>query len=237
MARSGWSATCATRPRWTPPWPRRWREFGGLDAVVANAGVGSYGPFLELAARAGGRDDRREPQGHAPHGARRAPAPDRVARATSSRCPPWRGCAASRARPSTTPRSSVSSASRARSTTRCASSGVRVTNVCPGGIATDFAMGTGRTPDMPELEGMMSAGGGGRRGLVRRLAPEGAADDDRVVPADERGLVGMTLRLGAAQHRRHQREARGRRAPGRERGGRGDRLARSHPRPQAGRAS
>ena len=30
-------------------------------------------------------------------------------------------------------------------------------NIAPGGIATDFAMGTGRTPDMPELEGMMSA--------------------------------------------------------------------------------
>ena len=34
---------------------------------------------------------------------------------------------------------------------------VRCTNVCPGGVATDFAMGRGRTPDMPELEGMMSA--------------------------------------------------------------------------------
>ena len=38
----------------------------------------AYGPFLELAARAGGGDDRREPQGHALHGARGAPAPDRV---------------------------------------------------------------------------------------------------------------------------------------------------------------
>ncbi len=35
--------------------------------------------------------------------------------------------------------------------------GVRCTNVCPGGVATDFAMGHGRTPDMPELSGMMSA--------------------------------------------------------------------------------
>jgi 3-oxoacyl-[acyl-carrier protein] reductase len=34
--------------------------------------------------------------------------------------------------------------------------GVRCTNICPGGVATDFAMGRGRTPDMPELEGMMS---------------------------------------------------------------------------------
>ncbi len=35
--------------------------------------------------------------------------------------------------------------------------GVRVSNVCPGGVATDFAMGSGRTPDMPQLNGMMSA--------------------------------------------------------------------------------
>ena len=33
--------------------------------------------------------------------------------------------------------------------------GVRCTNICPGGVATDFAMGRGRTPEMPELEGMM----------------------------------------------------------------------------------
>ena len=35
--------------------------------------------------------------------------------------------------------------------------GVRCTNVCPGGVATEFAMGRGRTADMPELAGMMSA--------------------------------------------------------------------------------
>jgi 3-oxoacyl-[acyl-carrier protein] reductase len=34
--------------------------------------------------------------------------------------------------------------------------GVRCTNVCPGGVATDFAMGHGRTPDMPGLQGMMA---------------------------------------------------------------------------------
>ena len=34
--------------------------------------------------------------------------------------------------------------------------GVRCTNVCPGGVATDFAMGRGRTPDMPELATMMA---------------------------------------------------------------------------------
>jgi 3-oxoacyl-[acyl-carrier protein] reductase len=35
--------------------------------------------------------------------------------------------------------------------------GVRCTNVCPGGVATDFAIGRGRTRDMPELALMMSA--------------------------------------------------------------------------------
>lgn len=33
--------------------------------------------------------------------------------------------------------------------------GVRCTSICPGGVATDFAMGRGRTPDMPQLPGMM----------------------------------------------------------------------------------
>jgi NADP-dependent 3-hydroxy acid dehydrogenase YdfG len=35
--------------------------------------------------------------------------------------------------------------------------GVRATCICPGGVKTDFAIGTGRTEDDPELEGMMSA--------------------------------------------------------------------------------
>jgi 3-oxoacyl-[acyl-carrier protein] reductase len=34
--------------------------------------------------------------------------------------------------------------------------GVRCTSICPGGVATDFAIGTGRTEDMPELERMLS---------------------------------------------------------------------------------
>jgi short-subunit dehydrogenase len=34
--------------------------------------------------------------------------------------------------------------------------GVWVTTMCPGGVATEFAFGAGREPDMPELEEMMS---------------------------------------------------------------------------------
>ncbi len=33
--------------------------------------------------------------------------------------------------------------------------GIRVSTLCPGGTATEFAMGAGRTPDMPQLEEMM----------------------------------------------------------------------------------
>jgi NADP-dependent 3-hydroxy acid dehydrogenase YdfG len=35
--------------------------------------------------------------------------------------------------------------------------GVRATCICPGGVKTDFAIGTGRTEGDPELEGMMTA--------------------------------------------------------------------------------
>jgi 3-oxoacyl-[acyl-carrier protein] reductase len=33
--------------------------------------------------------------------------------------------------------------------------GIRVITICPGGTATEFAMGAGRTPDMPGLDEMM----------------------------------------------------------------------------------
>jgi NAD(P)-dependent dehydrogenase (short-subunit alcohol dehydrogenase family) len=35
--------------------------------------------------------------------------------------------------------------------------GVRATCICPGGVKTEFAIGTGRTEGDPELEGMMTA--------------------------------------------------------------------------------
>ena len=35
--------------------------------------------------------------------------------------------------------------------------GIRVTALCPGGVATEFAMGAGRSPDMPGLDEMMRA--------------------------------------------------------------------------------
>ena len=76
--------------------------------------------------------------------------------------------------------------------------GVRVTNIAPGGIATDFAMGSGRTPDC--VEGMMSAEDGGRRGAVHGQPAAQPAHDDRLVPADERGVVGLRLGLLSTAH-------------------------------------
>ena len=35
--------------------------------------------------------------------------------------------------------------------------GIRTTVIAPGGVATEFAMGTGRTPEMPELDDMLRA--------------------------------------------------------------------------------
>jgi 3-oxoacyl-[acyl-carrier protein] reductase len=35
--------------------------------------------------------------------------------------------------------------------------GIRTTVIAPGGVATEFAMGTGRSPDMPGLDDMLRA--------------------------------------------------------------------------------
>ena len=59
--------------------------------------------------------------------------------------------------------------------------GIRCTNVCPGGVATDFAMeeGRGRTPEMPELAGMMSAADVAEAVALRAHAPARATGSSR----------------------------------------------------------
>lgn len=130
-------------------------RFGGLDILVINAGVGAYGPFLDLpvdqleemidvnvkgaiyAARAA-----------LPHLVR-SDAADLVMIASEAgrRGLPLEAvyCASKFAQVGLT--RALDHELRER--------GVRCTNVCPGGVATDFAMGRGRTPDMPALAGMM----------------------------------------------------------------------------------
>jgi 3-oxoacyl-[acyl-carrier protein] reductase len=131
-------------------------EFGGLDAVVANAGVGAYGPFLEL-----------DPQHVEDMIDVNLKGTLYTARATLPHLIESKGdflSMASVAGLRGFPGETVYNASKfgqlgfTRSLDHeLREKGVRVTNLCPGGIATDFAIGTGRTEDMPELEGMMSA--------------------------------------------------------------------------------
>jgi NADP-dependent 3-hydroxy acid dehydrogenase YdfG len=132
-------------------------RFGRLDILVANAGVGAYGPFLEL-----GPDDLEEIVDVNVKGtiyAVRAALPHLIARGEADIV-----TLASEAGRRGLPYEAVYCASKFAQVglTRALDHelrerGVRCTNVCPGGVATEFAMGRGRTPDMPELAGMMSA--------------------------------------------------------------------------------
>ena len=129
-------------------------RFGALHIAVANAGVGSYGPFLELSA-----EDLEAMIDINLKGTLY------TARATLPHLIESKGdfvSLASVAGLRAFPGEAVYNASKfgMLGFTRALDHelrelGVRVTNVAPGGIATDFAMGSGRTPD--SVEGMMSA--------------------------------------------------------------------------------
>jgi NADP-dependent 3-hydroxy acid dehydrogenase YdfG len=132
-------------------------RFGRLDVAVANAGVGAYGPFLEL--------DPEQIELMVDVNLKgtlytaRAALPHLVA-AGGGDFVSLASVAGLRAFPG----ESVYNASKfgqvgfTRSLDHeMRGHGVRCSVVAPGGVATDFAMGTGRTEGMPELEGMMSA--------------------------------------------------------------------------------
>jgi NAD(P)-dependent dehydrogenase (short-subunit alcohol dehydrogenase family) len=129
-------------------------RFGGIDVVVANAGVGAYGPFLEL-----------DPDDVEAMIDINLKGTIYTARFTLPHLIERKGdfvSLASVAGLRAFPGEAVYNASKFGMVgfTRALDHelrelGVRVTNVAPGGIATDFAMGSGRTPD--SVEGMMSA--------------------------------------------------------------------------------
>jgi NADP-dependent 3-hydroxy acid dehydrogenase YdfG len=132
-------------------------RFGGLDIVVANAGVGAYGPFLELALEeleamidVNVKGTLYTVRAALPH-LLRSDSADLITLASEAgrRGLPFEAtyCASKFAQVGFT---------RALDH-ELRTQGVRCTNVCPGGVATDFAMGHGRTEGMPELEGMMSS--------------------------------------------------------------------------------
>ena len=129
--------------------------FGRLDIVVANAGIGSYGDFLDIPLDE--VDAMIDVNLKGTLHTARAALPHLVA-AGSGDFLALASVAGLRAFPGET----VYNASKYGMVgfTRALDhemreKGVRCTSICPGGVATDFAMGTGRTPD--SVEGMMSA--------------------------------------------------------------------------------
>jgi NADP-dependent 3-hydroxy acid dehydrogenase YdfG len=131
---------------------------GGLDIVVANAGVGAYGPFLELAAQQ--LEDMIDVNLKGVLYTARATLPHLIAADGGGDFISLASVAGVNAFPG----EAVYNASKfgqvgfVRSLDiELRERGVRCSNICPGGVATDFAIGAGRTEDMPELEGMMSA--------------------------------------------------------------------------------
>jgi 3-oxoacyl-[acyl-carrier protein] reductase len=130
-------------------------RFGSLDCVIANAGVGMYGNFLELAPEHIEAMIDINLKGTLYTAA--ATLPHLIA-AGGGDFLSLASVAGLRAFPGET----VYNASKfgqlgfTRSLDHeLREHGVRATNVCPGGIATDFAMGTGR--DEGSTEGMLTA--------------------------------------------------------------------------------
>jgi 3-oxoacyl-[acyl-carrier protein] reductase len=130
---------------------------GGIDILVANAGVGAYGPFLDLPAEH--LDEMIDVNVKGTIYAARAALPYLVESDAADFV-----TVASEAGRRGLPYEAVYCASKFAQVgfTRALDHelrehGVRCSNVCPGGVATDFAMGRGRTPDMPALAGMMTS--------------------------------------------------------------------------------
>ncbi|MDQ6840865.1 MAG: SDR family oxidoreductase [Actinomycetota bacterium] len=130
-------------------------RFGGLDIVVANAGVGAYGDFLELDPEVmeeiidvNVKGLLHTIQATLPY-LLESKAADLVVVASIAGQHGPAGEA-------------VYSASKFAQVGFMRSldhelweRGVRCSTLCPGGVATDFAMGRGRSPDDPDLPGMM----------------------------------------------------------------------------------
>ncbi len=131
-------------------------RFGGIDILVANAGVGAYGPFLDLPPEQ--LEEMIDVNVKGTIYAVRATLPYLLRSGEADLV-----TLASEAGRRGLPLEAVYCASKFAQVglTRALDhelreQGVRCSNVCPGGVATDFAMGRGRTPDMPALAGMMT---------------------------------------------------------------------------------
>jgi NADP-dependent 3-hydroxy acid dehydrogenase YdfG len=131
-------------------------RYGRLDIAVANAGVGMYGPFLELAPEHLEAMIDVNLKGTLYTAAATLPhlvasgAGDFVALASVAGVNAFPGEAVYNA-------SKFGQVGFTRSLDmEFTEKGVRCTNICPGGVHTDFAIGTGREEGDPELEGLMT---------------------------------------------------------------------------------
>jgi NADP-dependent 3-hydroxy acid dehydrogenase YdfG len=132
-------------------------RFGRLDILVANAGVGSYGPFLDLDP--GHVEEMIDVNLKGTIYAVRAALPHLLERGQGDIV-----AIASVAGLRAFPHESVYNASKFGQLGLLRSldhelreHDIRCTNVCPGGIATDFALEEGRGRSPQSLEGMMTA--------------------------------------------------------------------------------
>jgi len=130
-------------------------RFGRLDILVVNAGVGAYGPFLETPIEH--VEEMIDVNVKGAIYAARAALPHLVASGVADFV-----MIASEAGRRGLPLEAVYCSSKFAQVGLTAAldhelreQGVRCTSICPGGVATEFAMGRGRTPDMPQLAGMM----------------------------------------------------------------------------------
>ena len=131
-------------------------RFGGIDIVVPNAGVGAYGPFLDLSREH--LDEMLDVNLKGTVYAIRAALPHMLGRKGDV------VTLASEAGRRGLPYEAVYCASKFGQVglTRALDHelrehGIRCTNVCPGGVATDFALDEGRGRSREALPGMMTA--------------------------------------------------------------------------------
>ena len=131
-------------------------RFGGIDILVANAGVGAYGPFLDLSQEH--LDEMIDVNLKGTLYAVRAALPHMLGRQGDLIT------LASEAGRRGLPLEAVYCASKFGQVgfTRALDhelreQGIRCTNVCPGGVATDFALDEGRGRSTEVLPGMMTA--------------------------------------------------------------------------------
>jgi NADP-dependent 3-hydroxy acid dehydrogenase YdfG len=132
-------------------------RYGGLDAIVVNAGIGMYGGIMDLAD-----DELRDMVDTNVNGTIwpvRAAVPRFLDAGVGdivivSSVAGLRG-AGDEAVYAATKFAQVGLAGALDRELR--EKNIRVTSICPGGTATEFAMGAGRTPDMPGLADMLRA--------------------------------------------------------------------------------